>query len=263
LTVQDLLPVFTGFLRDLDEVRIGILRHLYDFLKLLDKDVRRSLLPSLADFLQTDNYRSWRFRHLFAEQLILLCDLFDIEDINDYLSPIAMTLAIDKISEIRQVTHRLLATILRCFYKVEAARSDMCDITDSFIQDIVKGFAKSQRWVRRQTFIYVCREVIRSNAVPESKFGNELLPALLSLAHDNIPNVRIALASLFAELYNVNISYMTDMETMKQVGEVVKCFAHDRDRDVRLNSMASSESERLQDVLFDDQIDEGDEKRFN
>lgn len=56
---------------------------------------------------------------------------------------------------------------------------------------------------------------------------------------------------------------MTDMETMKQVGEVVKCFAHDRDRDVRLNSMAGSESERLQDVLFDDQIDEGDEKRFN
>lgn len=46
-------------------------------------------------------------------QLILLCDLFDIEDINDYLSPIAMTLAIDKISEIRQVTHRLVSLVCK------------------------------------------------------------------------------------------------------------------------------------------------------
>jgi len=222
LTVQDLLPVFTGFLRDLDEVRIGILRHLYDFLKLLDKDVRRSLLPSLSDFLQTDNYRSWRFRHLFAEQLIHLCDLFDVEDINEYLTPISMTLAIDKISEIRHVTHKLLATILRYFYKVESARSDICDITDSFILDIVKGFAKSQRWVRRQTFVYICREVVRLYAVPESKFAHELIPALLNLAHDHIPNVRIALAALFAEIYYMNASFLTDVELTKQVNDVIK-----------------------------------------
>lgn len=33
LTAADLVPVFNGFLKDLDEVRIGILKHLYDFLK--------------------------------------------------------------------------------------------------------------------------------------------------------------------------------------------------------------------------------------
>jgi len=252
LTVQDLLPVFSGFLRDLDEVRIGILRHLFDFLKLLDKDVRRSLLPSLADFLQTDNYRSWRFRHLFAEQLIMLCDLFDIVDINDYLSPIAMTLAIDRISEIRQVTHRLLATILCYFYKVEATRSDMTDITDSFIQDIVKGFARSQRWVRRQTFVYVCREVVRLNAVPDTKFSKELLPALLHLTQDNIPNVRIVLASLFSELNN--IGYLSSVDLLNQVDQALKTFANDRDRDVHLNAIIGSFTPtKLDDVLFRDQ----------
>ena len=33
ITSRDLVPVFNGFLRDLDEVRIGVLKHLSDFLK--------------------------------------------------------------------------------------------------------------------------------------------------------------------------------------------------------------------------------------
>lgn len=36
LTAEDLVPIFNGFLKDLDEVRIGVLRHLYDFLKVCD-----------------------------------------------------------------------------------------------------------------------------------------------------------------------------------------------------------------------------------
>ncbi|KAF7462082.1 Hypothetical predicted protein [Marmota monax] len=33
LTAADLVPIFNGFLKDLDEVRIGVLKHLHDFLK--------------------------------------------------------------------------------------------------------------------------------------------------------------------------------------------------------------------------------------
>lgn len=33
ITHRDLVPVFDGFMKDLDEVRIGILRHLADFLR--------------------------------------------------------------------------------------------------------------------------------------------------------------------------------------------------------------------------------------
>ena len=40
ITHRDLLPVFDGFLKDLDEVRIGVLKHLADFLK-----VRLTLQP--------------------------------------------------------------------------------------------------------------------------------------------------------------------------------------------------------------------------
>ena len=33
LTNADLLPIFDEFIKDLDEVRVGVLRHLADFLK--------------------------------------------------------------------------------------------------------------------------------------------------------------------------------------------------------------------------------------
>jgi hypothetical protein len=43
-------------------VRIGILKHLADFLKLLEEKERHSYLPQLAEFLKMDNERNWRFR---------------------------------------------------------------------------------------------------------------------------------------------------------------------------------------------------------
>ncbi|XP_068422172.1 serine/threonine-protein phosphatase 4 regulatory subunit 1-like [Eschrichtius robustus] len=67
LTAADLLPIFNGFLKDLDEVRIGVLKHLYDFLKLLREDKRREYLYQLQEFVVTDNSRNWRFRYGLAE----------------------------------------------------------------------------------------------------------------------------------------------------------------------------------------------------
>lgn len=36
ITHRDLVPVFDGFLKDLDEVKIGVLKHLADFLRVRD-----------------------------------------------------------------------------------------------------------------------------------------------------------------------------------------------------------------------------------
>jgi serine/threonine-protein phosphatase 4 regulatory subunit 1 len=36
LATKDLVPVFNGFIKDLDEVRIGALKHLAEFLKVID-----------------------------------------------------------------------------------------------------------------------------------------------------------------------------------------------------------------------------------
>ncbi|KAF4023475.1 hypothetical protein G4228_015095 [Cervus hanglu yarkandensis] len=67
LTAAHLLPVFNGFLKDLDGVQIGVLKHLYDFLKLLHEDKRREYIYQLQEFVVTDNSRNWRFPYELAE----------------------------------------------------------------------------------------------------------------------------------------------------------------------------------------------------
>lgn len=46
ITSRDLLPVFSRFINDLDEVRVGILQHLYEFLKVIYLSVLNLITPS-------------------------------------------------------------------------------------------------------------------------------------------------------------------------------------------------------------------------
>merc|ERR1719192_477512 len=99
--VSDLIPIFNGFLKDLDEVRIGLLKHLSDFLKLLPLELRREYLPKMADFLYMDNDRNWRFRQELAVQMGQLIPLFTAEEVKNHLAPIAVILIREKVAAVR------------------------------------------------------------------------------------------------------------------------------------------------------------------
>ncbi|EJW73254.1 hypothetical protein WUBG_15839, partial [Wuchereria bancrofti] len=153
-----LVPIFERFVEDVEDVKIGLLNHLYDFFKLVTPDTRQKLLSLLPNFLHSDadNGRNWRYRYKYVRQCILLCDLFPMHDINEYLAAIALTLANDRISDVRKEATILLAKILGKFVNEEwisdytnCYRTNM-STTDSFINDIVKGFARSMNWRRRQ-----------------------------------------------------------------------------------------------------------------
>ena len=47
IAAEDLVPIFDGFIKDLDEVRIGALKHLANFLSLLSEVTRNAYLPRL------------------------------------------------------------------------------------------------------------------------------------------------------------------------------------------------------------------------
>ncbi|NXD52076.1 PP4R1 phosphatase, partial [Corvus moneduloides] len=152
LTAGDLVPVFNGFLKDLDEVRIGVLKHLHDFLKLLHVDKRREYLYQLQEFLVTDNSRNWRFRAELAEQLILLLDLYSARDIYDYLRPIAFSLCADKVSSVRWISYKLVSEMVKKLYMAS---------TPTFVVDLmnelVEKFCRCHKWSGRQTFVFICQ----------------------------------------------------------------------------------------------------------
>uniref|UniRef100_A0AAQ5ZV98 WW-binding domain-containing protein n=1 Tax=Amphiprion ocellaris TaxID=80972 RepID=A0AAQ5ZV98_AMPOC len=209
LTAADLVPIFNGFLKDLDEVRIGVLKHLYDFLKLLHADKRREYLYQLQEFMVTDNSRNWRFRYELAEQLILIIELYSHYDVYDYLRQIALTLCSDKVSEVRWISYKLVVEILQKLY---ASGAD--DLGLNFINELTVRFCHCPKWVGRQAFAFIC-QVLEEDCMPMEQFSQHLLPSLLSLSSDPVANVRVlvakALRQSVMEKGNLKIQSVTDV----------------------------------------------------
>ncbi|KAK2915310.1 serine/threonine-protein phosphatase 4 regulatory subunit 1 isoform X1 [Channa argus] len=229
LTAADLVPIFNGFLKDLDEVRIGVLKHLYDFLKLLHADKRREYLYQLQEFMVTDNSRNWRFRYELAEQLILIIELYSHYDVYDYLRQIALTLCSDKVSEVRWISYKLVVEILQKLY---ACGAD--DLGLNFINELTVRFCHCPKWVGRQAFAFICQAIVEEDCMPMEQFSQHLLPSLLSLSSDPVANVRVLVAkalrqSVMEKAYfkEPGCPYSDELE------ETVMALQSDKDRDVR------------------------------
>lgn len=113
---SDLVPVFNGFIKDLDEVRIGVLKHLAHFLRLLRPQNRRDYLPRMDEFLRTDNENNWRFRLELATQLAGIIDLFSPQDCQTFIAPIALALMADKVVHIRHTCYTVVSFHFHIMY---------------------------------------------------------------------------------------------------------------------------------------------------
>ena len=54
-------------------------------------------------------------------------------------------------------------------------------------------------WFCRCSYAQLCYYILEDGSLTSEQFANELLPSLLSLGSDRIPNVRIALAKVLAQ----------------------------------------------------------------
>uniref|UniRef100_A0A674D4Y8 Serine/threonine-protein phosphatase 4 regulatory subunit 1 n=1 Tax=Salmo trutta TaxID=8032 RepID=A0A674D4Y8_SALTR len=177
LTAADLVPIFNSFLKDLDEVRVGVLKHLYDFLKLLHQETRRKYLYQLQEFLVTDNSRNWRFRSELAEQLVLLLELYSGQDVYDYLRPLSFSLCTDRVSSVRWTSYKLVRH------------------PDSSLQNgLHPVFLTFCIFFLASLFFFSCWLVIEDDCVSLEQFSEHLLAPLLQLASDPVANVRVLLA---------------------------------------------------------------------
>lgn len=229
LTAADLVPIFNGFLKDLDEVRIGVLKHLYDFLKLLHAEKRREYLYQLQEFMVTDNSRNWRFRYELAEQLILIIELYSHNDVFDYLRQIALNLCSDKVSEVRWISYKLVVVILQKLYSCEAH-----DLGLNYINELIMRFCHCPKWVGRQAFAFICQAIVEEDCMPMDQFAQHLLPSLLSLSSDPVPNVRVLVAKALRQSV-LEKPYFKDPGSAysDELEEALSELRMDKDRDVR------------------------------
>ncbi|XP_066435646.1 serine/threonine-protein phosphatase 4 regulatory subunit 1 isoform X4 [Eleutherodactylus coqui] len=243
LTAADLLPIFNGFLKDLDEVRIGVLKHLYDFLKLLQPDKRQEYLYQLQEFLVTDNCRNWRFRAELAEQLILLLELYSARDVYDYLLPIALTLCGDKVSSVRWLSYKLVSEMVKKLYLAPSPTLAL-----ELMNKLVEQFCKSPKWSGRQTYVFICQALIEDDCLPMEQFAMHLMPHLLQLASDRVPNVRVLLAKTLKQTLLEKEYFLTSANSHQEaVEQTIVALQMDYDNDVKYFASIHPASTKLAD----------------
>ncbi|KAJ3665913.1 hypothetical protein Zmor_001377 [Zophobas morio] len=226
IATEHLTPIFEGFIKDLDEVRIGILKHLAYFLKIITPAKRLAYLPRLQEFLKTENEWNWRFRHELAKQLLSIVTLFKPVDSAKHIGLIAENLLHD-VSAVRQVAISLITELLRHI-------SSKPGLNSLYLVRLVEKFAHSKKWKRRQTFALLCNRLLASKALPPEQFATEIMPHLLDLSWDPVANVRLVVAKTIAQHIIPN-EYFADPSNQHfdSLGTVIRRLQADKDRDVR------------------------------
>jgi len=227
VATQDLVPIFSGLIKDLDEVRIGALRHLAYFLRLLRPSGRLQFLPRLADFLKTEYDHNWRFREELAQQLLQTLVLFSPADTYVHVSPVAIGLLLDHVAAVRQ-TALLLVTELVHHVSIDIS------LLRGLLAELAEQFAHSSRWNRRQTFAHLCSQLVTERVLADDMFARDVLPHLLDLSWDRVPNVRLAVARTLAQDIMGNQYFCNDQNPHHEfVVQTLRRLQSDKDRDVR------------------------------
>ncbi|GFY61455.1 hypothetical protein TNIN_464931 [Trichonephila inaurata madagascariensis] len=253
ITSKDLLPVFSRLISDLDEVRIGILQNLCEFLRVLKPEERKQFLPSLPKFLVSvndhdSNIRNWRFRLILAEQLVLIASLYEPQDVRDHLVPLSFTLIRDKICEVRLVAVRVVAAIM------ERLSDHPTPIyTKAVLSELTEKFVHSPRWLHRQLYVYICQQIVLEKALSPDQFAEDALPQLLYLCWDRVPNVRIAIARcLVIVIWPMEVFSDPKSPHRELLLQTIHTLQSDMDADVRYyaNMVSTHECSCLQNGEF-------------
>ncbi|KAJ6634137.1 Serine/threonine-protein phosphatase 4 regulatory subunit 1, partial [Pseudolycoriella hygida] len=225
-THKDLLPIFLGFFKDLDEVKIEALKNLPTFLSVIDTNQHKKVIINLVECLHSDNDSNWRFREELGRQLLNLIKTYGtVYRVKHMIvvTGIAIYLLSDKVSAVRMVA-------------MDAIAEKCCTATPIelkfMVEFLVEDFARHKHWRRRQTFLYICQELIcKHNSLPFEVFETLFLPHILGLANDKIPNIRLAVVRLLSLLltYNSNLVSLADHPVVTTIASLQE----DVDNDVK------------------------------
>lgn len=225
-THRDLLPIFLGFFKDLDEVKIEALKNLPTFLSVIDIEEHAKVIANLGECLQCDNDSNWRFREELARQLLHLIATYGRVYCINYLiwvTGMAIALLTDRVSAVRTVAMEAIAEKCCTSSPIELKY---------LVEFLVEDFARHVHWRRRQMFLIICEVMIKKpNAPPFEVIERDFLQPILELAKDRIPNIRLAVGRLLSLLFSYHPHLLTQLNhPMMETLILLQC---DEDNDVK------------------------------
>lgn len=72
-------------------------------------------------------------------------------------------------------------------------------LTQHVFAKLAEQFGHSKKWKLRQTYVLFCSQILKDKSVTCEVFASEVLPHLLDLSWDPVPNVRLVVARTIAK----------------------------------------------------------------
>jgi len=230
-TLQHVGPVMDAYLRDVDEVKGGVVKSFASLLRCLPADKREEYVEILWSVQKQRQH--WRWRYQWARQLPAFSLLFSSDTTASSLIPLTFSLCRDTVAIVRLTASRAVGSL------VKRLMSDNSGGLSAAIS-ACKAFANGNTYMERQLFVHMSEGLIEG-LIPPSLFIEEFLPVICALTADPIKNVRIALAAFFSVLGTRYVEYGAEREDVRAMIDKLR---QDVDRDVRQAMMKEEDRKR-------------------
>lgn len=211
-TMQKLLPTFLLLLRDPHAtVRLGMVSELGAMENVISIDaLSTALLPAVVELAQDKN---WRVRAQTIAHLPVLAKQMDLEYFEKNLLEICVGFLSDQVFSVREAGAGLVMQICQVFGQMWTLQK---------IVPRVQALKQTSNYLFRLTAVRTMEVLML--AVDEEVVRTVLVPFILSLATDPVPNVRFGVAKALkrTKLVGGNV----------QVRECLQQLAKDKDTDV-------------------------------
>ena len=260
LTEKYLLNSIEFFLKDIDDIRQGIIKNLWKILKVFNQKLRIEYISILWE-LASESDVNWRFRLLLSQQLDEILYLYQKKIIKQQIIPLIFQLCQDRMADVRYAAVYPIADAINILIKPssttttnntdndnnndEGDNNDNNNTTenddDDSIECIIKKIQtiyKGRTYSKRLLYIRIADSCF--NRIDFDLFNKIFLNDLLNYANDKIFNVRFCLARFIHKNLFKNDKYSKNEMVFKAI-EILK--SDDEDVEIKRFFMTDEEIE--------------------
>lgn len=187
-TIEHLLPLFLTMLKDeFSDVRLNLISNLESVNQIIGiTQLTESLLPAILELAEDPK---WRVKLAIIEYMPLLAVQLGVQVFEEKLGVLCMSWLVDHVFAIREAAAVNLKSLMEKFGNEWALSSVVPKIT---------AMSKDVNYLHRMTTLFTINTIITvCNAETVSK---HLLPTVISLAADSVPNIRFNVAKTLQKI---------------------------------------------------------------
>ena len=101
---------------------------------------------------------------------------------------------------VRQSAIQVHTIIVKTLLEDNSAAPAAYGLIRVLLADLVDELVRSVLWSHRQTYAFLALKLFDEQALDHAQYAQDVLPSLLDLSYDKVPNVRLAVARVLNQI---------------------------------------------------------------